>query len=226
MSYILKNPQIVFGYLIEHLEMTGLAVLIACAIALPLALLVTHYRWLNVPILGVLGTLYTIPSLALIILLVPVFGLNRQSVVIAMIIYCQVILVRNFSVGLQSIQPAILEAARGMGMNFWQSWWWVQVPLILPICLAGVRLATIVAIAIATIGAKFGAGGLGTLLFDGISQSGRYDKLWAGAITVAVLAFLLNSILLALEWLSSPARKIRSNSHTTNRITVKNSSVT
>jgi osmoprotectant transport system permease protein len=226
MSYILKNPQIVFGYLLEHLEMTGLAVLIAAVIALPLALLVTHYRWLNVPILGVLGTLYTIPSLALMILLVPIFGLNRQSVVIAMIIYCQVILVRNFSVGLQSIQPAILEAARGMGMNVWQCWWQVQVPLILPICLAGVRLATIVAIAIATIGAKFGAGGLGTLLFDGISQSGRYDKLWAGAIVVAILAFFLNGILLALEWLSSPARKIRSYSHTINRNTVKNSSIT
>ena len=226
MSYILKNPQIVFGYLLEHLEMTGLAVLIACVIALPLALLVNHYRWLNVPILGVLGILYTIPSLALMILLVPIFGLNRQSVIIAMIIYCQVILVRNFSVGLQSIAPAILEAARGMGMNFWQCWWRVQVPLILPICLAGVRLATIVAIAIATIGAKFGAGGLGTLLFDGISQSGRYDKLWAGAITVAVLAFLLNGILLSLEWLSNPARKIRLDSHTSNRFSVKNSSVT
>ncbi|MGB5961744.1 MAG: ABC transporter permease [Coleofasciculaceae cyanobacterium] len=226
MSYILKNPQIVFGYLLEHLEMTGLAVLIAAVIALPLALLVTHYRWLNVPILGVLGILYTIPSLALMILLVPIFGLNRQSVVIAMIIYCQVILVRNFSVGLQSIQPAILEAARGMGMNFWQCWWRVQVPLILPICLAGVRLATIVAIAIATIGAKFGAGGLGTLLFDGISQSGRYDKLWAGAIVVAILAFFLNGILLALEWLSSPARKIRSSSHSNNRNIVKNSSNT
>lgn len=226
MSYILKNPQIVFGYLLEHLEMTGLAVLIAAVIALPLALLVTHYRWLNVPILGVLGILYTIPSLALMILLVPIFGLNRQSVVMAMIIYCQVILVRNFSVGLQSIQPAILEAARGMGMNFWQCWWQVQVPLILPICLAGVRLATIVAIAIATIGAKFGAGGLGTLLFDGISQSGRYDKLWAGAIVVAALAFLLNGILLALEWLSSPDRKIRSSSHTINRNTIKISSPT
>lgn len=209
MNYILKNPGVVFGYLLEHLEMTGLAMLIACVIALPLAILVTYYRWLNVPVLGILGTFYTIPSLALIILLVPVFGLNRQSVVIAMIIYCQVILVRNFSVGLQSIQPAILEAARGMGMNPWQRWWQVQVPLILPICLAGVRLATIVAIAIATIGAKFGAGGLGTLLFDGISQSGRYDKIWAGAITVALLAFLLNGILLLLEWLSSPARKIR-----------------
>lgn len=209
MSYILKSPEVVFGYLLEHLEMTGLAVIIACAIALPLAIVVTYYRWLNVPVLGVLSILYTIPSLALIILLVPVFGLNRQSVVIAMIIYCQVILVRSFSVGLQSIQPTILEAATGMGMNLWQRWWQIQVPLILPICLAGVRLATIVAIAIATIGAKFGAGGLGTLLFDGISQSGRYDKLWAGAITVAILAFFLNAILLLLEWFFNPSRRIR-----------------
>lgn len=207
MSYIIKNPGIIFSLLLEHLQMTGLAILIAVAIALPLALLVTHYRWLNFPILGVLGILYTIPSLALIILLVPIFGLNRQSVIVAMIIYCQIILVRNFSVGLQSIEPAIIAAARGMGMNPWQCWWQVQVPLILPICLAGVRLATIVAIAIATIGAKFGAGGLGTLLFDGIAQSGRYDKLWAGAITVAILAFLLNGILLGLEWLSSPEKK-------------------
>ena len=220
MSYIVKNPGVVSGLLLEHLQMTGLAVLIAVAIALPLALLVTHYRWLSIPVLGLLGTLYTVPSLALIILLVPIFGLNRQSVVVAMIIYTQVILVRSFSVGLQSIEPAILEAARGMGMNLWQRWWRVQVPLILPICLAGVRLATIVAIAIATIGAKFGAGGLGTLLFDGIAQSGRYDKLWAGAITVTVLAFLINGILLAIEWLSSPTRKIRQASRGNSRRTL------
>lgn len=188
--------------------MTGITILIAIAIALPLSLLVTSFRWLNVPVLGLLGTLYTIPSLALIILLVPIFGLNRQSVIIAMTIYTQVILVRNFSVGLRSVEPSILEAARGMGMNVWQRWWQVQVPLILPICLAGVRLATIVAIAIATIGAKFGAGGLGVLLFDGVSQA-RNDKIWAGAIAVALLALALNGILLGLEWLSSPARKIR-----------------
>lgn len=209
MSYIIKNYGVVFGLLLEHLQMTGLAVLMAIAIALPLALLVTYYRRLNALVLGFLGTLYTIPSLALIILLMPIFGLNRQSVIVAMILYTQIILVRNFSVGLQSIEPAILEAARGMGMNPWQRWWQVQMPLILPICLAGVRLATIVAIAIATIGAKFGAGGLGVLLFDGISQA-RNDKIWAGAILVALLALTLNGILLGLEWLSRP-EGLRSN---------------
>ncbi|HBL10275.1 MAG TPA: ABC transporter permease [Cyanobacteria bacterium UBA11162] len=213
MSYIITNIENVFKLLLEHIEMTGLAVLIAVAIALPLSWLITYYRWLNVPVLGFLGTLYTIPSLALMILLVPIFGLNRQSVIVAMIIYTQIILVRNFSVALLSIEPAILEAAKGMGMNVWQRWWWVQLPLILPICLAGVRLATIIAIAIATIGAKFGAGGLGVLLFDGVSQS-RYDKIWAGAIGVAVLAFALNGMLFGLQVLSNSKWKIRQFIHT------------
>ncbi len=208
MSYIIKNPGIVWDLLLEHLQMTSLALLIAVLVALPLSLLITRYRWLSVPVMGTLGTLYTVPSLALIILLVPLFGLNSNSVVVAIAIYAQVILVRNITVGLQSIKPEILEAARGMGMNLWQRWWRVQVPLILPIFLAGLRLAAIVGIATATIGAKFGAGGLGVLLFDGIAQAGRYDKIWAGAIAVAILAFVINGALLALEWASNPARRL------------------
>ena len=210
MSYIIKNPGIVWNLLLEHLQMIGFALLIAVLVALPLSLLISRYRWLSVPVLGTLGTLYTVPSLALIILLVPVFGLNSNSVVVAIAIYAQVILVRNITVGLQLIEPALLEAARGMGMNAWQRWVRVQVPLILPIFLAGLRLAAIVGIAIATIGAKFGAGGLGVLLFDGIAQAGRYDKIWAGAIAVAILAFVINGALLALEWASNPAKRISS----------------
>ena len=209
MSYLLKNPVQVWILLLQHLQMTGLALAVAVLVALPLALLVCRYRWLTVPVLGSLGILYTIPSLALIILLVPLFGLNARSVIVAMVIYTQVILVRNLVVGLQSIRPAVLEAARGMGMNPWQRWWRVQVPLVLPIFLAGLRLASIVAIAIATIGAKFGAGGLGTLLFDGIAQSGRYDKIWAGAIAVSLLAFAINAALLALEAAVSPTRRLQ-----------------
>ena len=211
MSYIAKNPGIVWNLLLEHLQMTSFALLIAVLVALPLSLLINRYRWLSVPVIGTLGTLYTVPSLALIILLVPVFGLNSNSVVVAIAIYAQVILVRNITVGLQLIEPALLEAARGMGMNPWQRWVRVQVPLILPIFLAGLRLAAIVGIAIATIGAKFGAGGLGVLLFDGIAQAGRYDKIWAGAIAVAILAFVINGALLALEWASNPARRLSSN---------------
>ncbi|MGJ3251495.1 MAG: ABC transporter permease [Elainellaceae cyanobacterium] len=209
MSYLLNNPAIIWNLILEHLQMTLLALAIAVLVAVPVSLLISRYRWLTVPILGVLGILYTIPSLALIILLVPLFGLSSSSVVAAMILYTQVILVRNLSVGLQSIKPAVLEAAKGMGMNPWQRWWRIQVPLVLPVFLAGLRLSAIVAIAIATIGAKFGAGGLGTLLFEGISQAGRYDKIWAGAIAVALLAFVINGILLSLEWAASPTTRIQ-----------------
>ena len=116
---------------------------------------------------------------------------------------------RNIVAGLAAVDPAILEAARGMGMNAWQRWWRVQLPLALPYILAGVRIAAIVSIGIATTGAMFNAGGLGRLLFDGITQVGRYDKIWAGAIAVGVLALGVNWGLLALERAFDPAARIR-----------------
>ena len=207
MDYLLKNPAIIWKLLLQHLSMTSLTLLIAVLVAVPLALLISRYRWLNLPILSFLGVLYTIPSLALIILLVPFLGLGANSVIAAMVAYAQVILVRSLTVGLESIQPAVIEAARGMGMNPWQRWWQIQVPLVLPIFLAGLRIAAVVTIAIATIGAKFGAGGLGTLLFDGIAQSGRYDKIWAGAIAVSLLAFTINGLFLGLEWAAHPIQR-------------------
>jgi osmoprotectant transport system permease protein len=208
MSFILNQPATVGKLLLQHLQMTGLALLIAVLLALPIALSITHYRWLATPVLATLGVLYTVPSLALIILLVPFLGLTANSVIVAMVLYAQVILVRSLTVGLQQIAPPILEAAQGMGMNRWQRWWQVQFPLVLPMFLAGLRLAAIVEIGIATIGAKFGAGGLGVLLFDGIAQAGRYDKIWAGAIAVAALALLINSGLLLLEWVAQPGNRI------------------
>jgi len=206
-SYIIKNPAVVGSLLLEHLLLIGTTLAIAVSIALPIGLLVTRYRWLKVPAIGLLGVFYTIPSLALIILLVPIFGLNPASVIASMVIYAQVILVRNLVVGLESIPATISAAARGMGMNPWQRWWWVQVPLILPIFIAGLRIAAIVGIAIATVGAKFGAGGLGVLLFDGIAQN-RNDKILAGAIVVSLLAFAINGGLLVLERLANPSRRV------------------
>lgn len=203
MSYLLNQPGIVWMHVLQHLQMVGIALAIAVSLALPLALLVYRYRWLRVPVLGILGILYTVPSLALIILLISQLGLNARPVIAAMVVYTQVILVQNLVVGLEAIPPAVLEAARGMGMSAWQRWWQVQLPLILPIFLAGLRIAAVVAIAIATIGAKSNAGGLGTLLFDGIAQN-RNDKIWAGAIAVSLLALVINTLLLILEAIAHP----------------------
>ncbi|MCU0527677.1 MAG: ABC transporter permease [Elainella sp. Prado103] len=208
MGYLLNNGNIVWNLLLQHLAITVQALVFAVFLALPIALFVTRHRAWTIPIVGFLGILYTIPSLALLIFLLPIFGLNARSVIVALVMYAQVILVRSLMVGLQSIQPAVLEAARGMGMNLWQRWWQVQVPLILPIFLAGLRIAAIVTIGVATIGAKFGSGGLGTLLFDGVAQN-RQDKIVAGAMAVTLLALTINGAFLALEWVSSPARRIQ-----------------
>jgi len=198
MAYFFNNPEIMLRLGGAHLYMTGVALLIAVAIALPLSLLLVRYERLAAVTLAILGGLYTIPSIALLILLLPIFGLNQTSVIVALVIYSQIILARNMVAGLKGVPAAILEAATGMGMNGWQRWRQVELPLALPVILAGVRVAAVVCVAIATIGAKFGAGGLGTLLFDGIAQN-RYDKIVAGSLGVALLAFALNWLLLAAE---------------------------
>jgi len=181
----------------QHLRMTLIALAIALIIALPLGILISRYRRLEGPIMGVLGILYTIPSLALLVLLIPFVGLGLDNAVIVLVIYAQVILVRNIVVGLTGIDPAIVEAARGMGMNGWQRLTRVELPLALPVILAGVRIATVTIIGIGTIAALINAGGIGRLLFDGVSQSNE-QKIIAGSIAAAVLAGLAN---LLLRWI-------------------------
>jgi osmoprotectant transport system permease protein len=188
--------------------MVSIALGVSLLIALPLGTLIARRRRLSAAMLGLLGILYTIPSLALMIMLLPVFGLGARSVIVALIVYAQIILVRNVVAGLRGVDAAVLEAARGMGMNDLQRWWRVELPLALPVILAGVRVAAVAAIAIAAIGALFGAGGLGTLLFDGITQS-RNDKIVAGAIALAAFALIVNWGLVVVERAVSPAGRSR-----------------
>lgn len=222
LRYIGNNPEIVRDLLAQHLVLVGVALAVALAIAFPVALLVNRFRWLAVPVLGVLGVLYTVPSLALIILLIPLFGLSRTSVIIALVVYAQIVLVRNILAGLAGVNPALIEAARGMGMNAAQTWWRVQLPLALPIILAGVRLAAVVTIGIAAIGAKFGAGGLGVLLFEGIATQ-RFDKIYAGVLLVSLLAFAANGLLRALERAADTSRRVRPTPRATARAAVRES---
>jgi osmoprotectant transport system permease protein len=198
MRYLLNYPDVVLRLLGEHLQITLAALALAALIGLPLGWLLYYRRWLSGPVLGVLGVIYTIPSIALIIFLIPVFGLNARAVMAALVLYCQVVLVRNTLAGLTGIDPAVNEAARGMGMSGWQAAWKVQFPLALPVILAGVRLAAVVSVAITTVGAKFGAGGFGVLLFDGIAQN-RMDKIWLGGILVGLLALAISLGLQRLE---------------------------
>lgn len=198
MSYLFTEPQTVLSLLVAHLELVVVSLAAALIIALPLGTLLARRRVLRMPVLGVLGLIYTIPSLALMILLLPAFGLGGLTVIVALILYAQIILVRNVVAGLDGVDASVLEAARGMGMSGWERWWRIEMPLALPVILAGLRLAALSAIAIATIGALFGAGGLGTLLFNGITET-RNDKIASGAFVLAALALAVNWGLVALE---------------------------
>ena len=198
LRYIVEQRGDIWTLFVEHLQITGLALLLALLIAVPLGIALARVRWLAPPVLGLLSILYTVPSLALLIILIPFLGLGLKTAVATLVIYAQVVLVRNIVVGLHSINPALLEAATAMGMNGWIRWWRVELPLALPIMLAGVRIAAVTIIGIAAIAAKISAGGLGTLLFMGI-QFDRNDMIWAGALVVGLLAFAVNGAVLWLE---------------------------
>jgi osmoprotectant transport system permease protein len=206
MSYLLREPALVAGLAVEHLTMTLTALFLAGTVALPAGIAAARSARLSAVVNGILGVVYTVPSLALMILLIPVIGLNRTNVVIALVVYAQVILVRNVIAGLQAIDPSVRESAVAMGMNSFQRLRRVDLPLAIPVVLAGVRVAAVVCIAIATVGAKLSAGGLGTLLFAGVQQH-RYDKIVAGSLAVGALALGLNLMLWLAERRLTPHRR-------------------
>jgi osmoprotectant transport system permease protein len=187
--YLLNNFGKVLTLTEQHLIITLTALTIAIAIAIPLGILLARQTRLYTPVMGVLSALYTIPSIALLVVLIPIIGLGFWPTIVALVIYCLAILVRNTVVGIRNVDPAILEAAHGMGLSDWQTLRTVELPLALPVILAGVRIAVISTIAIATVAAFFNAGGLGSLIREGISQD-YGDKILAGVIAVSALAIL------------------------------------
>ena len=200
LGYLINNFGVVAQRFNEHLQLTLIALAIALLIALPLGILVTRYKRLEGPVMGFLGVLYTIPSLSLLVLFltIPFIGLGADNAILVLVIYAQVILVRNIVVGLNGVEASIIEAARGMGMNGWQRLWRIELPLALPVILAGVRIATVTIIGIATIAGLVGAGGLGRILFEGVARA--YDQMIvAGSIGAATLAGLANILLRMLE---------------------------
>lgn len=198
MRYLIENLPYVLSLVGQHLLMSGMSLAIALAIALPVGVVCARVAQLRGPVLGILGVIYTIPSLSLFVLLIPFTGLGLRPAVIALVAYAQLVLVRNVVVGLTGIDPAIIEAARGMGMTAMQRLWRVELPLALPIILAGVRVAMLSIIAIGTIAAFINAGGLGLLLFDGV-RSSNPEKIIAGAIAVSALAIGANGLLWFIE---------------------------
>jgi osmoprotectant transport system permease protein len=188
---------------VEHATLCGIALGIALLISLPLGLLLSRVGALATPVLVVLSMIYTIPSFALFAFLVPFAGIGSRPAIIALTAYSLFVLVRNTVVGLNGVDRSVIEAARGMGMNPAQLLLKIELPLALPVIVAGVRIATLSTISLATIAAWIGAGGLGKLLQDSLKNINlaypNQSKLYAGVIIVAAMAVTSDLVFRAIE---------------------------
>jgi osmoprotectant transport system permease protein len=183
-----------------HIFLSFVSVAIALAISLPTGVLVARYRKAYPPVTFVTGLLYSIPSLALfgILISIPGIGIGATPVIIALVAYSLLVLIRNTVAGLDSVPAETIDAARGMGLTNSQILLRVEFPLALPVIVAGIRIATVTIIGIATIGAYVAAGGLGKMIFDGINRNFP-TMIITGAVLATALAILADLSLLSLE---------------------------
>lgn len=197
-NYDLSVSDSIPNLLVQHLAIVGISMLISIIIAIPLGLFVARYRWFETPVTTVADFVYTIPALALLGILVPFTGLNSTTIIIPLILYAQLVLIRNTSAAVRGIDPLMLEVGRAMGMNRWQVLLRVTMPLALPVTVAGIRVAMVTSIGIASLASLVGAGGLGTLIFIGISNINN-DQVLAGAIIISLLAIVADLLLLTVQ---------------------------
>lgn len=184
--------------LIEHIQLSVLSLVIACLIAIPLGIYLSRHKKFSEWSIGVTSVIQTIPSLALLGLMIPLVGIGTVPSVIALVLYALLPIVRNTYTGLAEVDPSLKEAARACGMTPTQSLLKVELPLALPVMMAGIRTAMVLIIGTATIAALIGAGGLGSIILLGIDRNDNY-LLLLGAIPAALLALLFDGLLRQTE---------------------------
>ncbi|MBV9572432.1 MAG: ABC transporter permease [Acidobacteriales bacterium] len=198
--FMLQNRAEILELTGEHLWLVGVSILIAVIIGIPLGILITRWPALNKPILGSANIVQTIPSLALFGFLLPVPWIGDRAgrlAILALTLYALLPLIRNTYIGIKGVDPAILEAGRGMGMTARQLLWQVELPLSAGVIIAGVRVATVICVGLATIAAAIGAGGLGEYIFRGLAMVNN-QVILAGAIPAAAMALVAD---VCLGWL-------------------------
>ena len=197
-EYMRKHPEKVLGALTEHIELVLITLVISLVIACLLTLLAMRSERVSDALNNLFSVLYSVPSLALFALLIPVTGLGRTTAVIVLTLYNQYILLRSFTAGLRDVDPAVCEAAKGIGMTDMQILTKIRVPLARRAIFAGIRLAVVSTIGIGTSAASINAGGLGTLLFEGLRTINTPKILW-GSVLSAMLAVSINRLLKLVE---------------------------
>ncbi|GHJ97051.1 hypothetical protein SNE510_65700 [Streptomyces sp. NE5-10] len=202
-EYLRTRREELTDALVQHIGLTAASVAIALLVAVPLALLVRARPRLAAPVLGLTTLLYTVPSLAMFSLLLPVLGLSSALVVTGLVLYALTILVRNTLAGLEAVPAETREAARGLGFGPWRLLWQVELPLALPVLMAGVRMATVSTIALTTVGSVVGRGGLGNLIEDALPTFFKAQVLAASVLCV-LLAVVADLLLLGVQRLLTP----------------------
>jgi len=204
-QYVRDNSDTILAALAEHATLTAQAVALAALVAMPLAVLAYWFRSLTGPILALSGVLYTIPSLALLAFVAPYVGTtNPASVLIALVLYALLMMVRNALAGLGQVPEEVREAAAGMGYGKFGRLLRVELPLATPGILTGIRLATVSTVALVTVGALIGYGGLGDLIFGGFRNNFYKAQILTGTVLCVALALALDVLLAGLGRLLTP----------------------
>ena len=209
-EYMIRNWAEVVELSLEHVVLVGISTLLAVLIGFPLGVLMTRRERLSRPILTFANIMQTIPSLALFGFLIPIpfiGGIGARTAIIALLLYSLLPIIRNTYTGITHVDPAVREAALGMGMTDWQLLRRVEIPLAMGVIFAGIRVATVIAVGLATIAAAIGAGGLGTYIFIGVSMVDS-QLILAGAIPAAIMALVADFGLGRVErhWSHRPRR--------------------
>jgi osmoprotectant transport system permease protein len=202
-AYLSTRREILWDATLQHLQLTFVSVALGLLLAVPLAVAARRLRWAAGPVLGVTTILYTIPSLAMFSLLLPVYGLSASLVVTGLVLYSLTLLVRNILAGLRSVPAETRQAARGMGYGPTRQLLAVELPLALPAAMAGLRIATVSAVSLVTIGAIVGFGGLGNLIYSGMSTYFKAQVLTASVLCV-LIAVAADLVLLGIQRALTP----------------------
>jgi osmoprotectant transport system permease protein len=201
MKWLLNNWDQVLEALGQHIVIALTSLAIAFVISLVVGIWAARSEGVFRAAIAVTGILYTIPTLAFLALLIPIVGLGRTNAIICMVAFSLMIMIRNVAVGIRGVPAEVVDAGRGMGMTGFDVLTRIELPLAAPVIVAGLRIASVTVISVAVVAAYVNAGGLGTLIFNGISND-HAPKIWTGAVTACALAVAADLSLARLEhWL-------------------------
>ncbi|MCQ9637904.1 ABC transporter permease subunit [Chryseobacterium sp. WG14] len=197
-QFMAEQHEKLLNQIIQHLGLTFLSLLLAIIVGLPLGILIARKRKLSGSVLGIAGILQTIPSIALLGFMIPVFGIGPKPAIAALLTYALLPIIRNTYTGITGVDPAVIESAKAMGMNRRQLLFKVKLPLAMPVIIAGIRTAAVINVGVATLASFVAAGGLGEFIFGGISLNNT-NMILAGAIPAALLAIVLDQVIAMIQ---------------------------